>query len=235
MPYHSDILAESGLVGYWKMDDSSGNAVDSSGGGRNLTYSGSPTYGDTPIIPGYNSTGFGGSQYATYGGVPTAATDNWTMECWCSMAVPGQMGMMFVGLDSSNGYGICEGSTYGAASDPVAMFGGVIWQGWSWSFPSNPFTGHIVVTRRSGSTRLYVNGSHVGTPFANTPNAPGSTMTVGRVGSANGMNFTGRIAHVAVYNVSLSDGAITAHYNAGIASPSVPIPVAMRSYRQRRS
>ena len=235
MPYHSDILAESGLVGYWKMDDASGNAVDSSGGGRNLTYSGSPTYGDTPIVPGYNSTGFSGSQYATYGGVPTTATDNWTMECWCSMAVPGQMGMMYVGLDSNNGYGMSVGSTYGSSSALVTLFGGVVWGDPAWAFSGSPFTGHVVVTRRSGSTRCYVNGSHVGTPFSTAPNTPGSTMTIGRVGAANGMNFNGRLAHVAVYNVSLSDAAILAHYNAGIASPSVPIPVAMRSYRQRRS
>jgi len=235
MAYADVILAQSGLVAYWKLDDSSGNAVDSSGGGRNLTYSGSPTYGATPIVPGYNSTEFGGSQYASYGGVPTTATDNWTLECWCSMAVPGKMGMMYVGVDSSNGYGMNEGSTYGPASDPVALFGGVTWQGWSWSLPTNPYTGHLVITRRSGSTRLYSNGANVGTPFANTPNAPGSTMTVGRTGAGNGMNFVGRLAHAAVYNVSLSDSDILAHYNAGIAAASVPIPVASQAYRQRRS
>ena len=235
MAYHDVIAATSGLVGYWKLDDSSGAAVDSSGGGRDLTYSGSPSYGAAAIVPGYLSTSFGGSAYATYGGVPTTATDNWTIECWCSMTHPGQKGMMFVGSDSSNGYGMCVGSVFGSSSGLFSLFGGVVWGDPSYNFSGSPFTGHVVITRRSGSTRVYINGSNVGTPFSSTPNAPSSTMTIGRTGAGNGMNFNGRIAHVAVYNASVSDSDILAHYNAGIAAASVPIPVASQSYRQRRS
>jgi len=214
-PYDKVILATAGLVGYWKLDDASGVAVDSSGGGRHLTYTGTPTYGATGLVRGFKSTQFSGSQYATYAGVPTTATDNWTIECWCSMAVPGQYGMMYNGLDSNNGYGFSIGSTYGAGSGLVTLLGGVVWGDPAWSFPTNPYTGHIVITRRAGSIRAYSNGVNVGTPFGTAPNTPGSTMTVGRTGAANGMNFVGRLAHNAIYNVSLTDAQILAHYNAG--------------------
>ena len=80
------ILAQS-PIGYWKLDEASGNFADSSGNSRTMTAAGSPTYQAAAIVPRettkfvyFDATGDKGTRTDTCGFTPPV-TGDWTVTC----------------------------------------------------------------------------------------------------------------------------------------------------------
>jgi hypothetical protein len=92
-------------------------------------------------------------------------------------------------------------------------------------------TYHVVGTYSGTQMRLYLNGSEVGSPVADTGSIAAFTAVL-RLGRAatGGDTFDGVIDEVAVYDGVLSDARILAHYNAGISSstPQTFMPMTRR-------
>lgn len=213
-----------GLTAYWPMDDAQGSTVrDLSATGKTLTKTGTVTQQADCLVPRYRTSSWaGGTNYFSAATVVQNVLDNWTLEAWLSCDLPRQSGIVFIGTDSSNGYGMSIGSTYGSSKQPVVLLGGVVWAGFflpsgaGYELPGLSFTGHMAVVRRSGTLYCYINGIQVGVGVTNTPNAPSGSNIVGRVGGANNMPWVGRLGHVAVYNVALSTSQLLARYRAGM-------------------
>lgn len=212
-----------GLTAYWPMNDAQGSTVrDLSATGKTLTKTGTVTQQADCLVPRYRTSSWaGGTNYFSAATVVQNVQDNWTLEAWLSCDLPRQSGIVFIGTDSSNGYGMSIGSTYGSSKQPVVLLGGVVWTGFflpsgaGYELPGSSFIGHMAVVRRLGVLYCYINGRMVATGPTNNPNTPSGSNIVGRMGASNNMPWVGRLGHVAVYNVALSTSQLLARYQAG--------------------
>lgn len=225
--YSDLILATAGLVGYWKLDDAAGStqARDSSRNAYHMTHTGSITPGTSPgLVPGGNCTNYAGmSGDRTKITTPvTTVTDNWALEAWINCVLPqsnwaGQGGVIMHVGTNGNGYGMAIGAgTLGAGSRLYCLRGGLAWQDSTYTLPTSNATYHLVVCRGSGVARFYVNGVQVGTTFSGAPSTPATQTDIGGY-QADGQQFRGKIAHVAVYAQALTDAQILKHYTTGLS------------------
>ncbi len=152
-----------GLVGYWKMDESSGNAADSSGNGLILTNNGTTTYVGGKFGNGTNYDG--ATQYLN---TATAINGIKTVSFWANPAVV--TANYFVNLINSSAYITVSSGTISATgfTNPAIYVNGVHTSAISagaWS--------HVVITTgtginanafaagltNDGSNHFYTNGS----------------------------------------------------------------------------
>lgn len=192
---------------FYKMQDTSGNPVDSSGNSLNLTsVAGTPEYQQTGPMGDYGIRCVGGETLDRSGHISTV-TNNLTMEGWFNVELTtGDDQILFYnGNSGSNGWGIvvdnngkfqylCGGVALGTASS--AAIEGVGYR-------------HIVVVRDAGTWKYYVNGVS-DTANAGTT-APGTPSGVTKMGGGSVQTV---YAYVAVYETALSAATILTHYNA---------------------
>jgi len=217
------------LVGLWHLDETSGNFVDSSNSGNNLTPT-SVTQGSSGQLA--NAATFNGSAYATTNINPanlSIGTQSWTMSSWvyCS-AIP-----------SSSAFYM---SRYGDAGNDVS----ILWINSGTGYPTiyirdsagniGTYTGtsnvcdsrwHLVtgvLDRTSQLVKLYQDGVLVGTPVtaasigAITDTAKTFTLGATYQYGTWASYFTGSLDEAAVWNTALSSAEIANIYN--IQSPS---------------
>lgn len=211
MSYISEVLADSPKA-FWEEQDASGNPVDSSGNGLDMTsISGSPSY--RKIGPQGNDYGIetAGSQQFSRSTISTVV-NNLTIEMWLypEIITDIRQGVFLNGNSASNGYGvyvdtstlkyhvlIC-GVAFGAASTTPLVLN--VWQ-------------HLVVVRRSGQWEYWRNGVQDATnPGTTAPNTPSGGSTA--IGNPFSASMQAAQAYVAFYETALSSTRIAAHYNA---------------------
>ena len=152
----TEVLEQYGLVGRWKLDETSGTtASDSSGMGFHGTYTNSPTIGQ-PGVYDYAMSADGTDDYvAVTERTPLRTTEAVTMSAWVKPSATANAVRMIVNKE-------------GEYEVALTAAGEVQWAftnttpGWAWhttgAFVSNNMTSHIVVTYDSGTAKTYVNG-----------------------------------------------------------------------------
>ena len=177
--YYDAIWAEGSLLNYFRMDDSTGTAIDDlETANNNGTYFGSPTKSQAGAIAGNNAVLFDGVD--DYGSIARQVSADFSVEFWFkSTQGLGTTGgwQSYAGLvdnnvtGSNNDWGISlsadghvmagiGGGTGGGADATISSLAGG-WDDNNWH--------HVVLTRTqsSGAYALYIDG---GTPVTGTNN-----------------------------------------------------------------
>lgn len=227
MTYSDEVLADSPLA-YYRLGEASGTTmVDSSGNGRNGTYTGSPlpTLGVTGLLTGDSDTaahfaggsgGFGETTYASWMDATTL-----TVEAWVNPdLVTAQIGI--AQRDASPRCWLMRLTNAGV--DGRVDF--VVWNSTGTlhqiiaDTPLTPGVESHVVGRCDGSTiKIFVDGVEVKSG-AFTGTVRGGSSAPLRVG--NTPTFDGILDEVAIYGTALSAARILAHYDAGSTLPAEP-------------
>lgn len=205
-----------GLLAYWTLDETSGNRVDSSGNGYNLTDQGGTGSGAGVIG---NCATFDGSSQYLYDNTTFPASATWTVCAWINTTIISGA----VILCDPSGMGIILLINYGGASGiEVFTNGGSEYE----SSPLDVADGnwhYIAVTADSGNTvSFYADGIPCGTASLGGTNAGpwGSylPMSVGEV-YGSGLGIIGSIDELAVWNIALTRAQITELYQRGSGLP----------------
>jgi hypothetical protein len=193
----------SGLVAYYKFDESSGtSAADSSGNGNTATLSGGATF--SAGVQGNALTLSGTSQYAVLPAAVVGGFTAYSVAAWVNpSAVPnwsrvfdfgsGTTSYMF--LTPSNGTSFRFGISTGGATREQQLNANSLATG-RWQ--------HVVVTLGSSTGTLYVDGSVVArsTNLTLTPSSLGTTTQnwIGRSEYAADPYFSGQIDNFRIYS-----------------------------------
>jgi hypothetical protein len=212
--YAQAVLANS-PVGYWQMQECSGDLLDSSGGGFTMQrIIGLQIYHQTstPLTATdtYSIESAGGTIYQTNAvGVPTTAVNNCSMELWIKLVTPyvtqDQQLILYNGSSGTNGWGLMLGTN----RQLQLLRGGIASSGASTAIVDDVWT-HIVMVRDSGTWKLYLQGAlDSGAGFGSgAPNTP----TVGAFTSGGAVQR--QTCHMAIYATALSSTQVSNHYAA---------------------
>lgn len=231
--YSATVLEDSPLA-YWRLGEASGNtAYDSSGNGRDATYSG-PTLGQAGAIDGDNNTSalFIASEGDTVqrsdssGLIP--GFDSWSVEAWVKAPSAGRYmeivswyaggylwghdSLYILGLSSE---GLPAFNVRDQTANSMVIYGPTSKTDGSWH--------HLVgvLDREGGRLRLYVDGIQVtSAPLGSLGliSDIGIPVNIGgqyRFWTSDYRYVQGLIDEVAIYRGALSDGRVRAHYDAG--------------------
>jgi hypothetical protein len=211
----SPIYNNSGVVAYWKLDEGSGtNALDSSGNGKNGTWSGTGTIYHSPGKVGTYSGQFNGEDAADKISMPALGTFTaYTQIAWIYMRIiptaPRErwdwfaFGSAQVGIDEyqtvarfhfPQGAGMVELNVGGLAAGE--------WIHIASTYSSSTGMGYAYINGSVGGSRNDVSGSTVS-----------GTWPLGGDGYAVGYYFDGYIDDIRFYNRALSAAEIKAIYN----------------------
>lgn len=209
-----------GLVAYYPFK---GNAHDESGNGNDGFVVGAVLRADRFGNPGsaYNFNGL--NKYIVFSDPPLTQIDDLSLSAWINPASINQNAMaVCLGYDDANdgdGFEFGMGANHSSGNNFSGFLGGVTFVDSGSVFPATNFWYHIVMLRRDGVTRFYLNGNQTSHTSASTPQTP----TAFTIGSATGVRFfNGAIDDVRIYNRALSDAEVQQLYQ--IESPAVVPP-----------
>ena len=194
-----------GLVGYWKMDESSGNLTDSSGNSNTGTVSG------TSVVGGVfgNGRSFTGSSYAD---ITMNQTFQQTTICtWLKTSTT--TGYIYtqnnVGNTANLGFlvtaagklslGIWNGTTIPEATSTTTITNG------TWI--------HGCAVRDGGKFKIYINGSLESSITNGNTNDIGTLASIGRNRVTNDTYYNGQLDDMRIYNRALSPAEVSTLYN----------------------
>jgi hypothetical protein len=233
--YPNQVLAESTLTHYYRLNENSGSVAADAKGGSKGSYSGAYALGSADLLNGPGtSLAVTGSGYASS---TTALTTKFSVEFWFELptAKPGIVALVANANTPGSQKGFLVG--YGGSADNELYFyvgnrngtaHAAIAGGRNMFAPKASY--HVVATYDGSSAMaLYANGALIasGRFSGGAPDAAESGTTW------MGATFSGNIQEVAFYNAPLSAERVAAHYNTGIGSPGAtaapttsPAPVA---------
>ena len=211
--------------GYYRLGESSGSFVDTSGNNNSLSVTGSPSYSQSGAIAGDSSTAAAFPSHARASSSSTCnscSASSLTVEAWVK-ASPGQDGIFIdVGNSLGNHNGFAVSDSYGRIQIREANPSYNHW--FTPSVTTVDGRWHLVDVVLASDLKVYVDGVLIGTESSSsrTIGNPSASFTIGDAtyGAAGNCNsdtcFSGALDEVAVYGVSLSASQITADYNAGL-------------------
>lgn len=210
-----------GLVGYWKMDENSGNATDSSGNGYTLTNTNTATFAAGQFGNATSLAAASSQYFVKTSATPFVTSGPYTVSYWAYVTsyptrysgvmaytnTDGGVGNWIVGVDSTGklqffnlrAQGV-NGIYYYASTSSV--------------IPLNAWT-LITAVYDGTNTLAYVNGSAVtlAAPIADGTGFP-TGLNVGRSDPADtDYFFTGRMDEIRYYNRALSPKEVSDLYN----------------------
>lgn len=224
MSRYSDlVLATSGLVSYWRLNEPSGATATDSMSGNNGTYNGTPGYSAASVIPRDTdaSIQFSGDDHISFASSVPFTTTAFSFEAWividawsASLTIAniwnGAFGAGWVlKLPDSSPNGRMNLYVNYTVSGGKDLFS----TGWNLATPY-----HIVATCDGTYQRLYRNGVNVATsgPWsAAVADSGGMVFGIGYMTATGGFKWQGKIDDAAFYNVALSPTTIRQHYNVG--------------------
>ncbi|MBR8344644.1 hypothetical protein KDX40_12940 [Burkholderia ambifaria] len=212
--YAAVVLADTPYA-YFKLEESSGTVMhDSSGNGRNGTFSGSSAPTTGLVLGSAVARQFTGGYAAT-----TFSAIGWT-----SMALEAWAIVPSAPAGASASYILCMGSPNITWDHPSTSFQKVVtinnggWNACSHGAAANTLV-HLGLDWDGTTLRAYVNGTQVSSTAVSGSVAdvsPTSNFFGIAAGSAGGSNpLACTVAHAAVYHHSLSAARWAAHYAAG--------------------
>ena len=233
MSYSSEVLADSPL-GYWRLGDTSGTTMtDSSGNGRDGSYSNVNLNQSSLLLTdsANKAVGFGvtGATWR-YGLVADAAwldSSSFTVECWFTATTTSS----YQGLVTRDGVPGSRGWNLYLLNGQLHLFdaagSGAILTG-STTVSTNT-TYHAVLTSNGSTVKLYLNGAQDATGSYALGNSLANNIMVGASVAGNGeptspaLGLSGVIDEVAYYGTALSATRVGDHYTAGTTTPAITI------------
>lgn len=214
-PYRDAVMAD-GPIGYWRLAETVGNALDETGNAAGGRYNGGVTRG----VPGALASD--ANLAARFDGVddhvsvpdngPMDVGDVFTYELWvkrgATQGVTQRLlhkgtGPATLGFGTNNKVVLLPGGTGAIATANSAM--AIIDQAWH----------HVVATKNGADVHIYVDGVDVTAPGTNTTMTTSTNaMNIGRA-TTNTAYAGADIDEVAIYPVALSSARVQAHYQAG--------------------
>jgi hypothetical protein len=222
--YVAEVLADN-PIGYWRFEEQAGLAADSSGNSRDGTYMGGVTPGLFPgaLTIGGTAAAFDGATSfidlpGVWGGVGMSEL---TIESWVNTSDPitGTFQAILAGHDPNAfaHFQLNDVGGMGVYTDAGFVTAPIV--------PATP-TGewrHVVMTAKSGETKVYVNGAQFGAtvtaPFTNILESNNVDIGIGHMGERW---FSGLLDEVAIYDTALSGERILSHFVAGGGTPPEP-------------
>lgn len=207
----------SGLVGYWKLDESAGTiAYDFSGNNSTGTIVGAPTSTTGQVGQALN---FNGGQYIDTGSNSITGTNPFTLMAWIKATGFSQYGGAVSIGASVTGQSAYIGAVAGAqAGISNSIGGGFYGSNYGSGITTTGQWVHVAMTFSGGSggtAIIYVNGKN-SVSQTYTPNLASTYRRIGRIGSDTIYDFGGSIDDVRVYNRALSATEVKSIYDAGI-------------------
>lgn len=207
----SSSTLNNGLVGYWWLDETTGNAIDQISS-NNLVVSGA-----VPNQTGKYSTcySFDGSNdiLSTGGNVSALVPSNaLTVSAWINTSATGYFGICGVWAYNTGGYFISVESTklrfwVGSSSSTNALITG------NTNINTGTFV-HVVGVYNGSNLTIYVNGSSDATPVNYSSGISASAkFCIGDNDATGNIPFNGRIDDVRVYNRAFTSSEVTSLYN----------------------
>src|ERR1041385_6534257 len=237
---YAAVIAADGPEAWWRLDETSGNALIDAMGRHDGFYSnsnGGLTLGAAGAVSnGIFGSGVAFSGTADFGLVPYSPalnTPDFTIECW---VLASNVVNFITPVSSHNtprsGYGFTTQSSqwYGFIGlndvNYVVPTGGTPETAAVWPVVANQWVQLTLTFSASAGLRFYINGLWDNAAYVDfTRNASGD-LIIGALGHGPGTtpdrNWIGRVDEVAVYTKSLSAAQALAHYNAGIFVPNAP-------------
>jgi hypothetical protein len=210
--------AESGLVGWWKLDEGSGTiARDSSGLGNDGTISAGATW-IVGIMGG--ALQLGNSSWVAINGVVNDITStDITLSAWIKTTQANE-GEVFAANDTGSGHPLMFGVTGGTV---------FVYDGSTRPFgsPINNNTWHMITYVRSGTTgTIYVDGAQIATYTAGYSFSTVARWSIGQEWDSNPSDFyVGAVDDARMYNRALAPAEILTVMKGGETSvASAPSP-----------
>ncbi len=231
----TEILADS-PIGYWKLDEASGNFADSSGNSRTMTAAGSPSYQNSPIVPRettkfvyFDATGDKGTRSDTCGfSVPI--TGDWTVTCVMMCHVSTANDITVFAISGSGELEVNNTQINARLSANTQFPMGTFWESGAGTDQvtdstlalagnSAPRPAHYAWVKdgTANTVAFYINGILYQTSSYTTEPTGGSGAGVISAIHDNGAASTQNpafMAHVAVFNTALSQARIRAQAKA---------------------
>lgn len=227
--YVQTVLSDS-PVGFWMLDESAGSTAFDEAGSYNLTYNNAPTLGVAgPSVGISKAVTFNGTNQTASGNnssvFTNSASGNWSLEIWLKYTSSStSISPLFVrntdGVTNSvTGGIICNNITVGVISALAATAGGTLQINSGGGLNDGNWKHVVVTAETAGSLRLYINGTEVASSSTgrNTTSSQRSiTVASNRTGVSSFLQFfPGSLAACAVYNTTLTQARVLAHYFAG--------------------
>lgn len=225
--YADVVLAHRGLVGYWRLNESSGSTARDLTGQRHGTYTVAPNYLKESPVKGGNSAGFTGTQYVTIADADALSPGTTGQMSWSLWTKPNdtvQNHLIAKGTGSNYEWGILRGvlPLFTNGTGFVAQ----MWQSGGTSYavvqtgsgtaPTGQWC-HLVVTLvQASALRIYMNGVQVAlsTSFTGSQANGTSAVNIGRRPD-NVRFYNGNIGDVAIWNRALTAGEAMTLYAEG--------------------
>jgi hypothetical protein len=231
VPYVSQIIGTSGLLDYWRLNDTSGTTAVDSKGTSNGTYVNGVALNQPDLLA--NNTGpsvslDGVDDYINFPNILNfAAVAPFTLELWTNTTTVNnnQYRRLISKEDTTaqrNGYVVFITPTTAPSALKVGFErrNSVGVDSLVGTTTINAGSRYHIVADYSGSQmRLYVNNVLQGT-LASTRSLPTTTVPfrIGMIAAYSSWTLGGRLQHVAAYNRVLTDTERTSHYQTGIGS-----------------
>lgn len=227
---YAETIQDDSPVGFWLLDEASGNAIDSSVNSTSLTYNNSPTRrvagpsSQIPFAVGLNGTNQN-VRSAQTSVLPTNSAQAWSAEAWFrhTLATVGVRQILclrnlvnttnpnstfFLEINRSSAGDVSVLFPQAGSSNNITIIQAGSYNDGNWH--------HVMATAASGSgVSLYIDGTLIGTNSTSRNTANNArTLTVGS--NSTIQFFPGDIAACSVYNYQLNPAQVAAHYAAGI-------------------
>ncbi len=214
-----------GPAGYWRLDESSGSrATDSSGNGKDGTYSSAGVtrgvsgalVGDSDAAAGFD----GASGRVTVNGLGNFTNrTSFSAEAWVNpSAFPSSRWGRILSVEgtSSNqpGWALYVNPGSGVLSGVRSDASGSDWVGCCTGLPLNQWS-HVVLTYDGNTMFLYLNGQVVASTSSTRSLPSVNTALQIASGDGTGHHFSGSIDEPAVYALTLNADQVRTHYDAG--------------------
>lgn len=226
--YRNAVLGHANLVAYWRLNESAGTiATDESDASFDGTYTGSYTLAQTGALSD-GSTGVDFVSQAGYVDLGVHAqfspTSAFSVEAWCKplRSFISSTNYEIFGNEYFENYGILLRLESNHASTPTAgrIHARTNQLGGTSQLTTADLSAinignwcHVVWTWDGTNGRLYLNGSLVLGPTAQTAPVVSTVTTYIGAGRTSPQRFNGIIDEVAFYNAALSATTITQHYS----------------------
>lgn len=237
--YQEIVLAEPSLVGYWPLDEASGDALDASGHGYTLAICGTPIQGEPgpftdPDDPTATLFDYTGSEPGGDGFPPAedafyrddsdlntvfVGSDGLSYECWvypvANPSIEGGIVLCISGDWNHTGYQLRH-----LSDGKIEWKGPTVTVTSSAALPLDTWT-HIAGTLSlTTGSHLYFDGGEVASGANQTPDGAASRFMIAAVtySTLHVRHFQGRIAQAALFREALDAGTINSHYQGGVLS-----------------
>jgi hypothetical protein len=221
--YANAVATTAGIVGYWRLGETSGTTACDTKGTSNGTYAGAYALGRPGAISGDANTAAGFDGLSGYVSVPDAGPldvgDTFTVEGWVKRSSPGSGGWE-TAVSKQGGAWLLMFNEFDQLTLRRSKVGNVA----SATTPISDTNWHYVAASKSGSSvHLYVDGKDVTGSVTNSTMADNtSPLVIGQSSSSSW--FEGAVDEVALYRSVLSASQIAAHYDAAVAPAPPPPP-----------